>query len=67
MATNYSGSKCPKCEKTSFEMVDDAPAKSKYKFMYIRCSNCKTIIGVTEFFNSGQLLSLICEKLGIKI
>lgn len=65
MPYNYSGSKCPKCNSTSFEMVEDTPMGSKFKLMFIRCSHCKTLISASEFFNAGELLTRICDKLNI--
>ena len=64
--TNYSYSKCPKCENTSFEVVEDTPNRSNWKMNYIRCSSCKTVIGVTEYFNLGGLLKRIMTRLGIQ-
>lgn len=60
---NYSGSKCPKCEKHFFEMVEETPSKSKFKLQFIRCFSCKTVIGVMDYFNIGASLDVIQTKL----
>jgi hypothetical protein len=62
---NYSNSKCPKCEKTFFEVVEDTPLNSNWKMFYVRCNSCKTVIGITEYFNLGSLIKKIMNKLGI--
>lgn len=57
--TNYSGTKCPKCEKTSFEMVEGAPTNSTYKYFYIRCSSCKTFLSVVEYLPFAERVEII--------
>jgi hypothetical protein len=63
--TNYSGSKCPQCKATSFEIAEETPTHSAWKLYFVRCSFCKTAIGVIEYYNSGSLLHKIMDKLGI--
>jgi len=65
MTNNYSFSKCPKCESTRFEIVEDTPTNSNWKYFYVRCSSCKSVISVKEYFNIGSLLHKIMNKLGI--
>lgn len=65
--TNYSGSKCPSCENKGFEMVEDAPYRSAYKFMYVRCMNCKTLITMVPMFNTNAQLVKIGKALNIKL
>lgn len=64
---NYSGTRCPKCENTSFEMVEDTPTKSEFKLNYIRCSSCKTFISVLEHFNIGNTLNRLAIALKINL
>lgn len=63
MAQNYSGTKCPHCEKVGFELVEDAPYKSKFKFYYIRCMSCHTFLGVVEYMHIGTSLGSVLGKL----
>lgn len=63
--TNYSSSRCPKCEHTSFEVVQETPYQSSYILQFTRCSSCKSVVGVTEYFNIGALVKKIMDKLGI--
>ncbi len=51
MAFNYSGTKCPKCGNATFEMVEDAPTNSEFKFNYIRCYDCKTFLTAEPFYD----------------
>lgn len=64
---NYSGSKCPKCERTFFELAEDAPTDSKYKIYYIRCSSCKTIVGTESYFNTAAVLENLAKSLGVNL
>jgi uncharacterized protein with PIN domain len=41
---NSSGTICPSCQKSGFELVEDFPKGSAWKMQYIRCSNCKTFL-----------------------
>jgi DNA polymerase III alpha subunit (gram-positive type) len=72
MTPNQSQTKCPKCEKSSFELVEDYPTGSAWKMMYIRCSTCKTFLqalymdNVTiQVANLQNDIKIIKEKLGI--
>ena len=66
MANNYSGSKCPKSEQTSFETVIETPTNSKYKLQFVRCSFCKTIVSTKDYFNIGAMLEKILHKFDIR-
>lgn len=65
MPFNYSHTKCPKCERTTFELVEDAPAKSGYKMWYLRCSSCHTFLQALDYYNVNVQLDDIKKKLGI--
>ncbi|WP_291071942.1 hypothetical protein [Empedobacter sp. UBA5637] len=64
---NYSNSKCPNCSNTSFEMVEETPKGSNFKLMFVRCQSCKTVIGFTDYYNTGSLLHKLAEKLRINL
>ncbi len=57
MSTNYSNSKCPKCESTNFEVVEDTPENSNWKMFFLRCSSCKTLISTHEYMNIGYMVN----------
>ena len=65
VGTNYSHSKCPKCDKTFFEVIEETPTNSNWKMFFIRCSSCKVVVGTSEFLNLGNQILKIQEKLGI--
>jgi len=67
MSTNYSNSKCPSCNNSSFEMIEETPKGSSFKLMFIRCKSCKTVVGVTDYFNTNFLLKKLAEKLNLEI
>ena len=64
---NYSGSRCPKCENRNFEVVEETPTNSNFKLEFVRCSSCKTVVGVVEFFNNGHLLHKLAKALNINL
>ena len=72
MIPNHSATKCPKCDKTNFELVEDFPTGSAWKMIYIRCSSCKTFLqalymdNVTiQVDNLLKDIKKIKEKLGV--
>jgi phage FluMu protein Com len=67
MSRNYSGSKCPSCKSSSFEMVEETPTGSAFIQMFVRCSDCKTVIGLTEYQNIGALINKLAKKMGLTL
>ncbi len=67
---SYSGTKCPKCEHIGFELVIDEPMHSKWKYQYIRCSNCKSFLAVLPYNDTTTMIenlhNALADKLGIK-
>ena len=63
---NKSWTKCPKCEKMQFEMVEDYPTNSRYKMYYIRCSSCKTFLQAVPWEDTNTLINDIKTFLKIK-
>ena len=47
-------STCPKCENTTFEMVENSPRNSQFKVMFIQCASCGAVIGVADYYNIGN-------------
>lgn len=61
-------SNCPKCSTKVFEVVEKDDVKnSNFKLNFVQCANCGTVVGVTDYFNIGQMLKLVMEKLDIKV
>jgi uncharacterized Zn finger protein len=60
-------SKCPSCGNTSFEIVENTPSKSAFKFHFIQCSKCGCVVGTHEYFNVGSLIINLAKKLHIDL
>ncbi|GAB3510622.1 hypothetical protein GCM10027341_49210 [Spirosoma knui] len=59
---------CPKCSTKRFEIVEKDDIKgSNFKLNFVQCANCGTVVGVTDFFNLGQMLRLVMDKLDIQV
>ncbi len=59
--------KCIKCENTSFEMVTEVVANSKQKVNFIRCTHCKSALGVLDYYDSVYFIRKLAEKLRVNI
>lgn len=60
-------SKCPCCSSTAFESVIETPKNSNFKLQFIRCSSCKTVVGVLDYYNIGAMLENLAKKLGVSL
>lgn len=60
-------SKCPKCDNTEFEVVNDTPKNSNYELMFVRCANCHVVVGVLDFYNVGSLVKKLANQLNIDL
>ncbi|PRW84051.1 hypothetical protein C7A10_29715 [Pseudomonas fluorescens] len=58
-------SKCIKCDNTTFEMKEAKITGSNFRMMFVQCSRCGGVVGVTEFTNTAATLHNISKKLGI--
>jgi len=56
-------SKCPKCGNSFFKVEENSPQDSNYKFIFIQCSSCHSVVGVTDYYNIGQKTSIIEDKI----
>ena len=57
--SNSSGTKCPKCEMSDFEIVEDFPANATYKFYYIRCRSCQTFLQAIPFNDTNNKIDVL--------
>jgi len=48
-------------------MKEAKPTGSKYKIMFIQCSSCGAVVGVSDCYNIPSLLEKIAAKLGFKL
>jgi uncharacterized Zn finger protein len=60
-------SRCPKCEGSSFEMVEKQVRNARFRQMFIQCSSCGTVVGTTDYENSTDLIHKLAKALGLKI
>jgi len=61
-------SRCPKCEGSYFEMVENSNVQgAKFKIMFIQCSSCGSVVGTTDYYNVPTLLNKIANKLGFNV
>lgn len=49
-------SKCPNCDNLFFELKEASPTNAAYKYSYVQCAMCGTVVGVTEYLNIGALI-----------
>ena len=52
-------SKCPKCSGESFELVEGEAKGSDYKFYFVQCSSCGTVVSTHEYVHIGTQLDEI--------
>lgn len=64
---NSNSSKCPKCENSTFEVVNELPVNSNYELIFVRCSVCHTVVGTIDFYNIGALIKKLAIKLRIDL
>lgn len=60
---NSSQTKCPKCENTQFEFVEDFPTYSQFKMFYMRCSYCKTFLQAIPYDDTNTLIKKLSLSL----
>jgi uncharacterized Zn finger protein len=60
-------SKCPKCEHSNFEVVNELPVNSNYELIFVRCVNCHTVVGTIDYYNVGALIKKLAIKLKIDL
>lgn len=60
-------SKCPRCSNDEFEAVNETPINSEYELIFIRCTSCKIVVGVIDYYNVGALVKKLAAKLKIDL
>lgn len=56
-------STCPKCDSHNFELVENCPSESNFKFMFVQCVSCGAVVGVMDYYNIGAKLKTIEAKI----
>ncbi len=59
--------KCVKCENTSFELATSEVRGSRYKVNFVRCTQCKTAVGVMGYYDPVFFIRKLAEKLHINL
>jgi uncharacterized Zn finger protein len=60
-------SKCPSCSNAEFEVVNETPVNSNYELIFVRCTSCKTVVGVIDYYNVGSLVKKLATKLKVDL
>lgn len=60
-------SRCPRCSNTKFEAIVETPVNSNFELIFVRCTTCKTVVGVIDYYNVGSLVKKLAEKLKIDL
>ena len=68
---NHSGTKCPHCQETIFELTEDIPSdstgeKPAYRYVYLRCAKCKTFLSAFDYAPIGELIDRMAKKMGVR-
>lgn len=56
-------SKCPKCDSTQFEVQENSPVGSRFKIIFVQCSRCGCVVGVTDYRNIGYEVQEVKQEL----
>lgn len=60
-------STCSKCGNTSFEMKETDVHGSRFKLMFIQCRACGAVVGIQDYYNTGQLINDLASKLHVSL
>jgi len=60
-------SKCPRCSNNEFEAVKETPVNSNYELIFVRCTSCKIVVGVIDYYNVGTLVNELATRLNIDL
>ena len=60
-------STCAKCGNQRFELVENEPDKSQFVLYFVQCTKCGSVVGVTEYYNTGALPKKMAAKLGVQV
>jgi hypothetical protein len=44
-----------------------SPEGSNFNLTFVHCSSCGAVVGVTDFYNTGQQIKALAKALGVKI
>lgn len=58
---------CIKCNNSTFQLEEVTPRGSNFVLNFIKCSSCDGAVGVIDFYNIGELIHQLSEKLGVSL
>ena len=60
-------STCVKCGNSTFEVAENSPRGSNFKLMFVQCSACGGVVGVMDYYNVGNMLHELAQKMGFRL
>jgi len=60
-------SSCVKCDHNIFEITEFTPSGADYKINFVQCSKCGGVVGVLDFYNIGQLILNLANRLNVSL
>ena len=60
-------STCTKCGNTQFELKEVSPRESSFILNFIQYTGCGGVIGVIDFYNIGELIHQLANKLNVPL
>jgi hypothetical protein len=59
---------CVRCGGNTFEVIEQRSVKnSNFKLNFVQCSGCGGVVGVLDFYNIGNMLHELAQKLGVRL
>lgn len=53
---------CGSCKGSRWELVEESPEKSRFKFFFVRCATCRVPVGVTSYYDIHEQIQKIDKK-----
>ena len=60
-------SKCPRCDSTFFEAKEANVSGSDWRYMFIQCASCGSVVGVQDIFNVPNMISQLARGLNVTV
>jgi len=58
-------SSCPKYGSNAFECVEATIKGLDFRHNFVQCAQCGAVVGILDYYNLGNILRKIADKLGI--
>jgi transcription initiation factor TFIIIB Brf1 subunit/transcription initiation factor TFIIB len=60
-------SKCPKCNNTSFELVQKELTNSPQQYQFIQCASCGCVVGISDIPHMPSLVKSLADTINKNI